>query len=63
MAGCTGDNSVKFFDAEKEYKPCASVIGMKEGIYSCDFSTCSNKFAFAGGEGVVYIMGDRKSVV
>lgn len=29
---------------------------MKEGIYTCDYANTNNKFAFGGGEGVVYIM-------
>lgn len=30
---------------------------MHEPIYSCEFSNNSEKLAFGGGEGVVYVMG------
>ena len=29
---------------------------MSEGVYSVDYGNSSNKLAFGGGEGVVYIM-------
>lgn len=51
---------MKLFDIDNEFLPCASVTELREGIYCCDHSQKSNRFAFAGGEGVVYIMGIAK---
>lgn len=57
MAGATGKNELKLFDTQKHFEPCASVTNLREGVYAVDYSPKSNKFAFGGGEGVVYIMG------
>lgn len=57
MAGSSGENQLKVFDCKNNYVPCASINDVREGIYACDYGNVSNKFSFAGGEGVVYIMG------
>ena len=56
LAGCSGINELKIFDIANDYKPCASILEMKEGVYSCDYGNKGDKFAFSGGEGIVYIM-------
>ena len=57
MVGGTGINELKVFDRKNNFKPVASIIDVTEGVYALDYSNHSHKFAFAGGEGVVYIMG------
>eukprot|EP00825_Cyclidium_porcatum_P029303 TRINITY_DN3131_c0_g1_i2.p2 TRINITY_DN3131_c0_g1~~TRINITY_DN3131_c0_g1_i2.p2 ORF type:complete len:132 (-),score=26.17 TRINITY_DN3131_c0_g1_i2:89-484(-) len=56
IVGGTGINEFQVFNVFNSYKPCASVIDMSEGVYSVDYGNSSNKLAFGGGEGVVYIM-------
>jgi len=48
------------YDSLNDYKPCASVIGMTQGVYSMDYANKSNKIAFGGGEGVAYVMNFAK---
>lgn len=56
MAGCSGMNELKLFDVNNDYKPCASILEMKDSVYTCDYGNKGDKFAFGGGEGVVYLM-------
>ncbi|KRX02418.1 WD40-repeat-containing domain [Pseudocohnilembus persalinus] len=57
IAGSMGDNALNFYNSQNGYKVEASVFDMHEPIYSCEFSNNSEKLAFGGGEGVVYVMG------
>ncbi len=45
------------FELSNEYKPCASIIEMREGCYCLDYGNKEDKFCFGGGEGVLYIIG------
>ena len=47
---------MKIFNIKDKYNPCGSIVDLTEGVYCADYSSKGNKFAFGGGEGVVYIM-------
>ncbi|KAL4471523.1 hypothetical protein ABPG74_008416 [Tetrahymena malaccensis] len=56
IAGSFGLNEVKLFDQNRDYQPYGYVTGFKKGIYSVDFGNFSNKFAFGGEDGGIFVM-------
>ncbi|CAD8102441.1 unnamed protein product [Paramecium sonneborni] len=55
LAGSSGNQEVKLFDINQNYEVSGWIRDLQEGIYCVDYGNKSNKFAFGGGEGVVYI--------
>ncbi len=56
IAGCSGINEVTIFDAKDEFKNVSTISNLKKGCFTVDYANNSNKFAFSGGSGIVYIM-------
>ncbi|KRX02042.1 WD40-repeat-containing domain [Pseudocohnilembus persalinus] len=56
LACSAGINELKLFSKEDQYKPCASILEQKEGLYCVNFNQNCSKFAFGGAEGILYIM-------
>ncbi|KAM3132220.1 hypothetical protein pb186bvf_015680 [Paramecium bursaria] len=55
MAGSSGRQELKIFDTQNGYQPCVYVEDIQEGIYAVDYGNKTNRLAFGGGEGVVYV--------
>ncbi|CAD8172100.1 unnamed protein product [Paramecium pentaurelia] len=55
LAGSSGKQELKLFDINNQYQTCGYIQDLQEGVYCVDYGNKSNKFAFGGGEGVVYI--------
>ena len=56
LAGASGLNEVRIFDATKDYTPHGWVEGFEKGIYTVDFGNFTNKFGFAGGDGKIVVL-------
>jgi hypothetical protein len=57
LTACSGTNEIALYNKYYEgYLKVASLRGMKKGNYTVDFANKSDKFAFGGGDGVLYVM-------
>lgn len=56
IAGSSGLNQARAFDTSRDNIPYGWVEGFEKGVYSVDFGNFSNKFGFAGGDGVILVM-------
>lgn len=56
LVGSTGNNEVRIFENEGEYKPLGIVNNLVKGCYSVDFGNKNKIFAFGGGDGVIYVI-------
>lgn len=55
VAGGSGANEVKVFDAINNFKPCAQIKGLSRAAFSVDFSNQGDMFACGGGDGVIRV--------
>ncbi|KRX01594.1 WD40-repeat-containing domain [Pseudocohnilembus persalinus] len=55
LAGVHGLNQARFFNRQNDYQPIADIEGFKNGIFTVDYGNFSNKFAAAGGDGLLYV--------
>jgi len=55
LAGCSRANEVKIFDTKADNKSFTKITKLREAIYTCAFANNSHRFAFAGGDGQLYI--------
>ena len=55
IAGGSGSNEVKVFDANQEFKPCAQIKDLSRACFSVDWSNSGDMFAMGGGDGVIRV--------
>lgn len=56
FAGCGGKNEAKLFDMKDNLRVNGCVSGFKKGIYTVDYGNSTNRVAFGGADGVVYVV-------
>lgn len=55
IAGGSGSNEVKVFDANTMFKPIAQIRDLSRACFSVDFSNSGDMFACGGGDGVIRV--------
>lgn len=56
LAGSTGNNEVRIYENDGEYRPTGIVTNLVKGCYSVDYGNKSKIFTFGGGDGVIYVI-------
>lgn len=56
LAGCSKINEAKLFERGGKYAEITSFSQFNEGCYTVDYANTSHRFAFGGGDGILYIM-------
>lgn len=56
LVGSTGNNEVRIYENDGQYRPQGIVSNLVKGCYSVDYGNKSKIFAFGGGDGVIYVI-------